>query len=139
MLECPDYINIRNQNVLIYSTNNPYEDKTLQSYWTVGEEVDNSKNDLFIARNSGIIDLGCFYAPQCMSDGSRVIMIGWLREERSNDDLLKAGWSGVLSLPRTLEIKDSKVSMFPIKELELLRASEDSITLDIKRSILYLR
>ena len=132
MLECPDYVTIGNQKVLIYSTNNPYVDKTLQSYWALGQEVDDLKNDIFKAFNSGIIDVGCFYAPQCMFDGSRVLMIGWLREERSNEELVRAGWSGALSLPRILEIKNDKLLMYPIKELESLREKETRLVIDMK-------
>ena len=133
MLECPDYIELEDQNLLIYSTNDPYKDKTLQSYWALGKETGDTNNSVFQILETGILDPGCFYAPQTFHDDKRIILIGWLREERPNGELIKAGWGGALSLPREIEIKDSKVIMKPIQELKNLR--ESALRIEKQKSI----
>lgn len=51
-----------------------------------------------------------FYAPQVFRDeGGRLLIFGWLMEERSAEDQLAAGWSGVMSLPRELQIDSQGV------------------------------
>ena len=34
------------------------------------------------------------------------LLFGWLREERDKKAQMQAGWSGVMSLPRILELDD---------------------------------
>jgi beta-fructofuranosidase len=46
-----------------------------------------------------------FYAPQTFYDqAGRVLMFGWLTEARSVEVQERAGWSGVMSLPRQIRI-----------------------------------
>jgi beta-fructofuranosidase len=68
---------------------------------------------------------GCehsFYAPQIFRDRKgRLIMFGWLRELRSAEAQKEAGWSGVMSLPRQISLKDGEFSVDVIPEAEKLR------------------
>ena len=64
-----------------------------------------------------------FYAPQTFRDqAGRVLMFGWLTETRSGEAQLRAGWSGVMSLPRQVRIDaQGKPRHSFVSELESLR------------------
>lgn len=64
-----------------------------------------------------------FFAPLTFEDGAgRRLMFAWLREERSEAAQLRAGWSGVMSLPRELRVEGGQLLQRPAVELERLRA-----------------
>lgn len=70
------------------------------------------------------IDLGgrAFYAPQSFQDASgRRVMLGWLQEERSLTSSVRAGWAGVMSLPRRVTVDDDRLSFAPVPEVRALR------------------
>lgn len=63
-----------------------------------------------------------FFAPLTFADSrGRRLMFAWLREERSDAAQLRAGWSGVISLPRELRVEDDLLLQRPVPELESLR------------------
>jgi beta-fructofuranosidase len=65
-----------------------------------------------------------FYAPARMLDGERVLLWGWLREERPQAAAEGAGWSGALSVPRALSLaEDGGLRVEPAPELEKLRGA----------------
>jgi beta-fructofuranosidase len=67
----------------------------------------------------------CFYAPQTFSDAQgRRLMFGWLTEARPEADQRRAGWSGVMSLPRVLTLRpDGRLGIAPAPELTALRGA----------------
>jgi beta-fructofuranosidase len=64
-----------------------------------------------------------FYAPLSFADGQdRRVMFGWLLEERAEEANRRAGWAGVMSLPRLLSLSGEKELMVdPVPEVESLR------------------
>lgn len=64
-----------------------------------------------------------FYAPQSFRDDSgRRIMFGWLQEGRTEEAMVEAGWSGVMSLPRVATLAaDGTLAFTPVPEVESLR------------------
>ncbi len=116
MWECPDFFELEGRHVLIYST----ERITL---WQVGDL--DLKTLRFHATSTGRLDQGrSFYAPKTQLDahGNRILW-GWLSESRSNAEMTAAGWSGMLSLPRILTIRDGQLHMEPLPALAQLRRS----------------
>lgn len=70
-----------------------------------------------------------FFAPETLltPDGRRVLWV-WIRPTLPDDQRRKAGWSGVLSLPRELWLgDDNTLRMKPIEELKQLRYGERQI------------
>ena len=65
-----------------------------------------------------------FYAPQSTVDSSgRRIAFGWAQEGRDETAQIDAGWSGVMSLPRILEIRaDGVLRQTPAPEIQRLRS-----------------
>ncbi|BDP43518.1 glycosyl hydrolase family 32 (plasmid) [Deinococcus aetherius] len=63
-----------------------------------------------------------FYAPQAYrAPGERLLLIGWVREVRPADIQLASGWSGALSVPREIEVREGRVWQTPARELLTLR------------------
>jgi beta-fructofuranosidase len=64
----------------------------------------------------------CFYAPLTFQDEkNRRLMFGWLQEQRSKEEQVEAGWSGVMSLPRVLSIENNRLKTDFAPELQSLR------------------
>ena len=67
-----------------------------------------------------------YFAPEALVDGhGRQIMWSWLTDNPAGE--MQKGWSGVYGLPRSLWLgEDGTLRMAPVKELETLRAREQS-------------
>lgn len=115
--ECPDVFFLDGQAVLVACEWDG--DPIAVSYWTGRYEDRHLHPD-----RKGVVDAGpSFYAPQSFADdrGWRV-MIGWLRERRSDEALVAAGWAGAMSLPRTVTwLPDGTLAFTPVDEVTLLR------------------
>ncbi len=124
MWECPSLVKLGNKRALIIVSFQHHESlRLLYAGYFVGEY----KNRHFSSGKQGLVDYGySFYAPQVMTDESnRSLMWGWLREGRGNAIQRQAGWSGVMSLPRSLAVgEDDVLLMSPAPELETLRGEE---------------
>lgn len=88
----------------------------------------------FAVDREGIVDYGCFYAPQSMeTNDGRTLMWGWLKPERTVDAQWDAGWAGTLSIPREISVAaDGRLRQRPARELTALRdrhvAFDDRLT-----------
>lgn len=124
MCECPDYINIDNQGILLFSPQGlePLGDlynNRFQSGYILRDLYDNEKNN-FIELDRGFE----FYAPQTTVDNEgKIMLIGWLGmpDELEHPTVEKENWIHMLTLPRTLSIRDGKLYQQPHKLLEGLR------------------
>lgn len=133
MWECPDYFELQNQGVLIFSPQglSPVGDKyqnIYQSGYVLSEKLNLQQKTLqhgeFIELDRGFD----FYAPQTTVDPSgRRLLVGWmgLPEIEYPTDL--NGWAHCLTLPRELSIRNGKLIQQPIKELEVLREQEAKV------------
>jgi beta-fructofuranosidase len=122
MWECPDFFPVGEGHVLVVSV---WFDRHLYySVYFTGTYSDS--DNLFRPEHLHKLDFGAsFYAPQTLRDEmGRRIMFGWLREERDEGAQLAAGWSGVMSLPRILSLReDGMLDMRPAPEVEMLRGT----------------
>ncbi|MFE2992301.1 glycoside hydrolase family 32 protein [Streptomyces sp. NPDC059262] len=82
----------------------------------------------FVPGTGGRLDHGHdFYAPAVLQDteAGRALMWGWSWESRPQEEVDRAGWSGVLTAPRVVGTHpDGSLSISPAPELELLRAQD---------------
>ena len=89
-------------------------------FYFIGDYVDQQ----FRPEHSGILDHAYFYAPFTMEDArGRRLLWGWLREGRSEEAHVAAGWAGCHSIPRELSLRDGQLHMAPVPELKRLRGS----------------
>ncbi|MDF3144293.1 MULTISPECIES: glycoside hydrolase family 32 protein [unclassified Streptomyces] len=84
----------------------------------------------FEARTGGRLDHGRdFYAPAVLQEPGRALMWGWSWEAREQGEVDRAGWAGVLTAPRVVDVHpDGALRVVPAPELELLRAAEPFVT-----------
>jgi len=77
----------------------------------------------FTPVSGGTLDTGpVLYAPQVLVEPHRVLLWGWARElERTAEQVRAAGWAGVLTSPRELELVDGVLVSRPAAELTGLR------------------
>jgi beta-fructofuranosidase len=90
------------------------------TYYFLGSYHDHQ----FYPESRGKIDLGgYFYAATSFQDGTgRRIVIAWIKAPRSKEAALKAGWSGILSLPCVLSLgEDGQIEIEPVAEVNELR------------------
>jgi beta-fructofuranosidase len=84
----------------------------------------------FAARAGGRLDHGRdFYAPAVLQEADRALMWGWSWESREQAEVDRAGWAGVLTVPRVVDVHpDGTLRVTPAPELHLLRAVEPFAT-----------
>ncbi|MEM6527972.1 MAG: glycoside hydrolase family 32 protein, partial [Chloroflexota bacterium] len=113
MWECPNFFPIGDKWVLVISLHTGIG--TGHAIYFVGDYYDKR----FYPQYEAILDSSVYYAPLTfLDDQNRRIMWGWLRESRSGDEQLAAGWSGVQAIPRVLTLDSSnRLLMNPVPEL----------------------
>ncbi|MEU5643038.1 glycoside hydrolase family 32 protein [Streptomyces milbemycinicus] len=84
----------------------------------------------FEVRTGGRLDHGRdFYAPAVLQETDRALLWGWSWEARAQSEVERAGWAGVLTSPRVVDVHpDGALRVVPAPELELLRAAEPFVT-----------
>lgn len=70
-----------------------------------------------------------FYAPAVLREADRTLMWGWSWEAREQGEVDRAGWAGVLTAPRVVDVHpDGALKVVPAPELQLLRAAKPFVT-----------
>ena len=131
VFECPDYIELDGQEVVLTSPQNlPQVGNSYQNVhsgiYLMGEQ--DFETGRFRVDQTGELDYGFdFYAAQSlrMPDG-RVIMIAWKEMWDRNFPTQKEGWAGTYTLPRELFVIDGAFIQKPVRELEKYRRNKIS-------------
>ncbi len=121
MWECPDFFTVEGRDFLVVSM---HPDARVFYYAADGH------GRRFEGVPGGPVDLGqSFYAPQSYTDSrGRRIMFGWLREERPRALQIRAGWSGIQSLPRVLGAdRAGRLVAHPAPEVAQLRMTSEPV------------
>ncbi len=94
--EVPQLFRLGDQDIMLYS---PTKESKFTRYF-----AGTFQNQQFVPKSVGKMDSGgYFYAATVFDDAQpHPIVIAWIKEGRSKDAVLKAGWSGTLSIPRRL-------------------------------------
>lgn len=130
MWECPDYFELQNQGILIFSPQGiePQGD-TYQNIYQSGYVIGNTMDLQHKTMEHGEfteLDRGFdFYAPQTTLDPSgRRLLVGWMGLPEMEYPTDQNGWAHCLTIPRELSIQNGKLYQQPVKELEALRKHE---------------
>ncbi len=131
MWECPEFFPLDGGHVLIYSTMG-------KVFWQSG--VLDRGAMKFEPKKAGLLDLDAFYAPKTQLDvQGRRILWGWIPERRTPAEMIKAGWAGMMSLPRVLNLDpDGTLRMRVLPQTESLRRgsiSEEKETTGYVRTV----
>lgn len=127
MWECPNFFPLGQANgskhMLMISPMDLHPSRSLYTIYFLGT----FENGEFIPEHLAKMDGGdiYFYAPQAFQDEQgRRIAIGWSREARTIAASVAAGWAGVMTLPRLLDLgPDGHLTQRPVPELESLRGA----------------
>ena len=86
--------------------------------------------DQLVQRSAHLLEDGdALYAPSLLhAPDGRILLWGWVRELRDAGEAAAAGWSGALTFPRRLSIRDGALAMWPVAELDALRAEAVEVT-----------
>jgi len=117
--ECPNFFRFGERGVLFFSVQSEAGELLYPVYYTGdfdGERFQPRVQDILVHGSS-------FYAPQALrTQDGRVVMWGWLKEQRNQSACSQAGWSGVMSAPLSLSLPDSgRLQVEPVEELKTLR------------------
>ena len=120
--ECPSFFRLGDKWVLIVAGKGRRIPFTV--FYFIGDYADQQ----YTVESSGTLDHAYFYAPFTMEDArGRRLLWGWLREGRTEDAHVAAGWAGCHSIPRELSLRDGKLITSPLPELEQLRGDATMI------------
>jgi beta-fructofuranosidase len=121
VLECPDFFKLDDRWVLLFSTGFLTEGAR-KSYYIIGDFRENK----FYPADFGEIDLGNdIYAVQTFKDKTdRRILIGWIHTPERYNYTADEGWAGIMSIPRTLHLKNNLLVQTPVEEIKNLIQEE---------------
>ncbi len=130
MWECPDFFLLGDKRVLLISPQEMRADGMFHNgnntaFLTGDYDKDTMR---FVRQGVQCVDYGLdFYAPQTMQtqDGRR-IMIAWMQSWDNPVYPQEHLWSGMMTVPRELTLKDGCVLQTPVRELEKYRRHEVS-------------
>ena len=134
MWECPDYFELDQKGVLVWSPQGlePTETKyknIYQSGFTIGDPLDLQTYEFSHGEFKELDNGFDFYAPQSMEDEQgRRILIAWMGLPEINYPTDKNGWAHCLTLPRELKIIEGQLYQVPVVELEKLRKDEQLLS-----------
>ncbi|CAK2060635.1 sucrose-6-phosphate hydrolase [Vibrio crassostreae] len=136
MWECPDYFELDGKGIMLFSpqgvnSDNVYDYKNIFSVsYILGDTLNKEKVELDNHQDIAQPDYGFdFYAPQTyLDEKGRRIMFAWIGLPEIDTPSVKHQWTGLLSLPRELRVKEGYLIQKPLKELEALRQSEQEIS-----------
>lgn len=131
MWECPDFYPLGDKQILMISTQETKaEDLEFHngndSAFLIGNY--NKEKLTFNRQKVQSIDHGLdFYAPQTMqTEDGRRIMIGWMQSWDNKMYSDNQSWSGMMTIPRELSLKNGRVCQQPVRELNAYRKNEVS-------------
>ena len=126
--ECPNVVRIDDHWVLLLSLW-AWENDThrlIGVRYVLGDLVAERDGLRFKATAGGAVDEGpAFYAPQVLPTADRTLLWGWAWEiGRTPEQIIAAGWAGMLTFPRELFVRDGRLCSRPAPELTGLRSAE---------------
>ena len=119
MWECPNLIDFGEKQALLISAQASPTDH-LYAFYFMGRFFE----DRFALESQQIlVPSHYFYAPQLMAlEDGRKLLWGWVREGRSPQTSIEAGWNGIFSLPLECSLSaNGKMNLAPLSELATLR------------------
>lgn len=122
--ECPNFFPLGDKHVLVVSVKKDGHDPSALLH--VVQFTGTYRDQRFTAETQSLLDYGsCYYAPQVMRDAQgRALVWGWLWEERGEPAVRSAGWAGVMSVPRVLDLRPGGgLTIRPVDELQALRGA----------------
>lgn len=128
--ECPSLVPIGDHWLLVVSVlhkRDPEPPHLSHAVWIIGDLAETTDGPpSFTPERAGRLDQGpSFYAPQVIEVDGRILMWAWSPElDRTAAETAAAGWAGVLTFPRELDLADDRVVVRPARELTALTGEQ---------------
>ncbi len=105
--------------------------------YLVGDLAESDGVLRFAPSTGGLVDHGHdFYAPIVLAADDRTLLWGWVVEDRPEEDVLAAGWSGALTVTRELALSaGGELRSRPVDELGSHHGESERVTLDAGSAI----
>ncbi len=121
--ECPDFMELDGKYLAIGAWMHHHDEcgRLQMSRYYIGD----FREQRLQVENSGWFDFGgnC-YAMQSFEHGERRISIGWVSDFYEEHIERENGAYGSMTLPRQLHIRNNKLYMKPVEEIEILKGKE---------------
>lgn len=127
MWECPDYFELQQQGVLMFSPQGLAPEgnrfrNIFQSGYVIGDPLDLKTRQLAHGPFHELDRGFDFYAPQTtLAPDGRRLLVGWMGLPEIDYPTDESGWAHCLTLPRELSVRNGRLIQQPVKELEALR------------------
>jgi beta-fructofuranosidase len=141
MWECPDYFELQNHGILLFSpqgldSKGDSFQNIYQSGAFVGKPLDTSTGYF----DHGVfqeLDVGFdFYAPQTtLSPDGRRLLVGWMGLPDIEYPTDVEGWAHCLTIPREISIKNNILYQRPVRELKEKRQNEKKAAMELSDSV----
>jgi len=135
MWECPDFFPLADRQILLISPQEmeaeglEFHNGNNTAFLIGSYEKSHERNEFRFCREKiQSVDCGLdFYAPQTMltADGRR-IMIGWMQSWDNPMYPDSQPWSGMMTIPRELSLRNGRVCQRPVRELDAYRRNQVS-------------
>ncbi|MEA1883912.1 MAG: glycoside hydrolase family 32 protein [Thermotogota bacterium] len=124
IIECPDFFQLEDRWVLIFSAGFLTEGAR-KNYYIIGDFLNNHFHPAFF----GELDIGNdLYAAQTfLDDQKRRILIGWVHTPERYNYTQEEGWAGIMSLPRELKLNKDGLVQKPVLEIEQFYHQENHL------------
>ncbi len=120
-VECPDFMELDGRYLVIGALmhhQDSYGRYQMSRYYT-----GDFRDGIFTEENRGWFDFcGNCYAMQSFEHGGRRICIGWISDFYGEHHEVENGACGSMTIPREMHIRDNKLYLTPVKEMEALKA-----------------
>ncbi len=120
-IECPDFMELDGNYVVLGALMHHYD--PCGRYQMCRYYIGNFQEGTFTEENRGWFDFGSnCYAVQSFEHKGRRICIGWVSDFYEEHLELEHGACGSMTIPREMHIRDNRLYLTPVKELESLKA-----------------
>ncbi len=122
-MECPDFMELDGKYLVIGALMQHYDSQG--RYQMCRYYVGNFKDGIFTEENRGWFDFGSnCYAMQSFVHEGRRISIGWISDFYGEHLELEHGACGSMTIPREMHIRNNKLYLTPIEEIQSLKAGD---------------
>ncbi|WP_373766800.1 glycoside hydrolase family 32 protein [Glaesserella sp.] len=136
MWECPDLFKLNGKDVFVWSPQGKSrEAHRFQNNYHATYALGQLQDGVLNAEHIEELDYGFdFYAPQTIQHAEG-ILFGWVGLPDLTYPTDKYKWHSILTMPRQIFVKNSKIYQFPVNEMYAKLSSKQRITVNGKQKI----
>ncbi|WP_373777249.1 glycoside hydrolase family 32 protein [Glaesserella sp.] len=136
MWECPDLFHLDGKDIFVWSPQGKSrEARSFQNNYHATYALGQLSGNILNAEHIEELDYGFdFYAPQTIQS-AKGILFGWIGLPDLTYPTDKYKWHSMLTMPRQMNVKNSKLYQFPVNEICAKLANKQTIRINGKQEI----